>query len=94
MKTDPRFSLEEYHENSLGMRTVGWVLVTFAGMFLWIFVFISARNGTMLIPAWAVVQTFVGFALIGVGIKRENRTSIIEAEMAPPEIRHDLDSAA
>lgn len=90
MKTDPRFSLEEYHENSLGMRTVGWVLVTFAGLFLWIFVFISERNGTYLIPIWATVQTLVGFALIGAGIVRDNRTAIIQAEMTPPHLRHDL----
>jgi hypothetical protein len=89
MKTDPRFSLEEYHENSLGMRTVGWVLITFAGMFLWIFVFISERNGSLLIPIWAVVQTLVGFALVGTGMARENSTAVIEAEMAPPELRHD-----
>lgn len=90
MKTDPRYSLEDYHENSLGMRTVGWVLVTFAGLFLWIFVFISERDGSMVMPVWAVVQTLVGFALIGAGTARENRTSIIEAEMAPPQLRHDL----
>lgn len=88
MKTDPRFDLEMNHENALGMRTAGWVLVGFAGL-LWIFLFISVRNGTDLFPAWATVQTLAGFALIGVGFIKENETAEIEARMAPPEIRTD-----
>ena len=82
MRTDPRYDLERYHEDALGMRTAGWVLLTFAGL-LWIFVFISIRNGTMLFPAWAVGQTAVGFALIGAGIKKENDTAVVQARMAP-----------
>ena len=88
MKTDPRFDLERYHENALGLRTAGWVLLTFAGL-LWIFVFISVRNGSVLFPAWAVVQSFVGFVLVGIGIKKQNDTAVVQSEMTPPEYRAD-----
>ena len=88
MRTDPRFDLERIHEDALGLRTTGWVLLTFAGL-LWVFVFISVRDGSELFPAWAVVQSFVGFALVGIGIRKENETAVVHAEMAPPELRAD-----
>ncbi|MGH9520983.1 MAG: hypothetical protein ACRD3E_00465 [Terriglobales bacterium] len=93
MRTDPRFDLERYHEDALGIRTTGWVLLTFAGL-LWIFVFISIRNGTMLFPAWATAQTLVGFALVGLGTQKENVTAVEQARMAPREIRNDGENVA
>ena len=86
---DPRrYTLEEYHENALGMRVAGGVLLTVSGL-LWIFFFISERAGSMLMPAWAVTQTLVGFALLGLGNARENRAAIIEAEMATTPSTHN-----
>ena len=85
---DPRFSLEEYHENALGMRTAGWVLITFAGL-LWVFLFISYRDGSMLFPIWAAVQTLAGFALVGTGMVKEHQSAVVQARMAPPAIRAD-----
>ena len=82
MRTDPRFDLEVFHEDALGMRTTGWVLLTFAGL-LWLFVFISIRDGSTLFPAWAAAQTAIGFALVGSGVKRENQTAIVQGHMAP-----------
>jgi hypothetical protein len=88
MRTDPRFDLEQVHEDALGMRTAGWVLLTFAAL-LWLFFFISFRDGSALFPVWAVTQTIVGFALIGVGTGKENRTAIAQARMAPEAIRNE-----
>jgi hypothetical protein len=83
---EPRFELEQFHEDALGLRTTGWVLLAFAGL-LWIFLFISFRDGTVLFPAWAALQSLLGFVLIGIGMSKENQTALIEARMAPAVMR-------
>ena len=86
--TDPRFDLEEYHEDALGMRISGSVLLACAGL-LWLFVFISIRDGSALFPAWAIAQTLAGFVLIGMGTYRDNEINLVRARMAPRELRSE-----
>ena len=58
MNKDPRYVPEDSRESALGLRTVGWVLLTVDLLVVCMFVFISIRVGAWLFqPALQTVQT-------------------------------------
>jgi hypothetical protein len=84
-KPEPFYVLEpvDYHESALTMRVVGWVLIVVGAMVDGLFVFQGLRDGSLLFPVWATVQTLAGLFLVGAGIVRDEKATIMEGMLIP-----------
>lgn len=84
-KPEPFYVLEpvDYHESALTLRTVGWTLIVFDVMFVGIFAAQGLRDGSYLFPVWAMVQGLVGLFLVGAGVLRDEKATVMEGMLIP-----------
>ena len=88
--SEPFYVLEpvDYHESALTLRMIGWTLLVFDAFLIGIFTFVSLRDGSLVWPIWAIVQALVGVVLIGIGVRRDEKATILEAQGVDLEV-HD-----
>lgn len=86
-KPEPFYVIEpvDYHESALTLRTVGWLLIIVGAMVDGLFVFQGLRDGSYLFAVWATVQTLVGLFLVGAGIVRDEKATVMEGMLIPME---------
>ena len=75
----------DYHESALTLRTVGWLLIVFDALFISLFAAQGLRDGSYLFPVWAMVQGLVGLFLVGAGIERDAKATVMEGMHIPLE---------